>query len=482
MEGATFISNSDIQNQTTDVSVLFKAQRENTNAVAQTTAAQRIVKLKKLLNTVLKYRTAINDALYADFKKPAAEVDLVEIYPLKTEIDLACKQLKKWMQPESVSIPIALLGTKSYIQYEAKGVCLIISPWNFPLSLTFGPLVSAIAAGNTAILKPSEMTPHISALMGKIISEIFEPNEVVVIEGDASVATALLKLPFNHIFFTGAPSIGKVVMRAAAENLASVTLELGGKSPTIVDETANIDRAAKRIMMTKFTNSGQICLAPDYVYVHESKKEEFIAASKKWIPYFFGNTAQKMNDGDFTHMVNARHFARVKKYLDDAVERGAHILLGGNVDAKTNFIEPTLLDNTNENMLLMQEEIFGPLLPIRTFSHLDEVINHINANEKPLATYIFSSSKANQDTILKRTSSGGVTINDAAIHYYNGNLPFGGVNNSGIGKAHGHFGFKDFSNLKAVTVQKSPFSGIEMMYPPYTPRIKKLIDLTIKWL
>ncbi len=482
MLSAPTISNNYIQNETSTVSSIFNAQRANANSIAQTDASQRIAKLKKLEAAVLKYRLDINEALYADFKKPAAEVDLVEIYPLLTEIRLACKKLSTWMQAERVSIPLSLFGTSSYIQYEPKGVCLIISPWNFPVSLTFGPLVSAIAAGNVVVIKPSEMTPHASALMGKIISEIFEPNEVAVVEGDASVATALLKLPFNHIFFTGAPSIGKIVMRAAAENLASVTLELGGKSPTIVDETANIDRAAKRIMMTKFTNSGQICLAPDYIYVHESKKDEFVAASKKWIPYFFGNSPDKMQSGDFTHMVNARHYSRVKKYLDDAVEKGARILAGGNLNESANFIEPTLLDNTNESMLMMQEEIFGPLLPIRTFSHLDEVINHINANEKPLATYIFSSSKSNQRAILKRTSSGGVTINDAAIHYYNGNLPFGGVNNSGIGKAHGHFGFKDFSNLKAVTVQNSPFSGIEMMYPPYTNRIKKLIDLTIKWL
>ncbi len=482
MLSAPTISNNDIQNESSTVSSIFNAQRANANSIAQTNASQRIAKLKKLEAAVLKYRLDINEALYADFKKPAAEVDLVEIYPLLTEIRLACKKLSIWMQAERVPVPLSLFGTSSYIQYEPKGVCLIISPWNFPVSLTFGPLVSAIAAGNVVVIKPSEMTPHASALMGKIITEIFEPNEVAVVEGDASVATVLLKLPFNHIFFTGAPSIGKIVMRAAAENLASVTLELGGKSPTIVDETANIDRAAKRIMMTKFTNSGQICLAPDYIYVHESKKDEFVAASKKWIPYFFGNSPDKMQSGDFTHMVNARHYSRVKKYLDDAIEKGARILAGGNLNESANFIEPTLLDNTNESMLMMQEEIFGPLLPIRTFSHLDEVINHINANEKPLATYIFSSSKSNQRAILKRTSSGGVTINDAAIHYYNGNLPFGGVNNSGIGKAHGLFGFKDFSNLKAVTVQRSPFSGIEMMYPPYTNRIKKLIDLTIKWL
>ncbi len=482
MERTTFISNSDIQNQAADVAAIFNAQRANANAVSQSTATERIAKLKKLEAAVIKYRLDINAALYNDFKKPAAEVDLVEIYPLLTEIRLACKELRRWMKAERVPIPLSLFGTSSYIQYEAKGVCLIISPWNFPVSLTFGPLVSAIAAGNVCVIKPSEMTPHASALMGKIFSDVFEPNEVTVVEGDAAIASALLKLPFNHIFFTGAPSIGKIVMRAAADNLASVTLELGGKSPTIVDETANIDRAAKRIMMTKFTNSGQICLAPDYIYVHESKKEEFVTAAKKWIPYFFGNSPDKMQSGDFTHIVNARHYSRVKKYLDDAVAKGARVLAGGNINESANFIEPTLLDNTTPDMLMMQEEIFGPLLPIRTFAHLDEVINHINANEKPLATYIFSSSKANQNAILKRTSSGGVTINDAAIHYYNGNLPFGGVNNSGIGKAHGLFGFKDFSNLKAVTVQRSPFSGIEMMYPPYTNRIKKLIDLTIKWL
>jgi aldehyde dehydrogenase (NAD+) len=465
-----------------DLQRIFKAQQANRFDVANTSSKERNAKLKKLHEAVLRYRQEIRDAMYADFKKPEGEVDLVEIYPVTSEIKHAVKHLKYWMQPKSVDTPMALLGTSSYIQPEAKGVCLIISPWNFPVNLTINPLVSAIAAGNCCVVKPSEMTPKTAAVLKKIISELFDENEIALVEGDVSVATDLLKLPFNHIFFTGAPSIGKVVMRAAAEHLTSVTLELGGKSPVIVDETANLDAAARRVVAGKYTNCGQICVAPDYVFVHESKKDEFIGLVKKYVSKFYGDSDDARKSGDYTRMVNSRHYNRVKSYLDDAILRGAKIELGGVMDESSNYIPPIVLTNVNQDMLVMQEEIFGPILPIKTFVNISESISYINQYEKPLALYIFSTSKKNQDLILKNTSAGGVTVNDVALHFYNGELPFGGVNNSGIGKAHGHFGFKEFSNEKAVLKQHLPKAGIELMYPPFTKSVKRMIDLTIKWL
>jgi aldehyde dehydrogenase (NAD+) len=467
---------------TNDLQRVFTAQQANRHAVASASYKERMAKLKKLHEAVLRYRQDFRDAMYADFKKPEGEVDLVEIYPVTSEIKHAVKNLKYWMQSKSVDTPMALLGTSSYIQPEAKGVCLIISPWNFPVNLTLNPMISAIAAGNCCIVKPSEMTPHTTAVLKKLIGELFDENEIALVEGDVTVATDLLKLPFNHIFFTGAPAIGKVVMRAAAEHLTSVTLELGGKSPVIVDETANLDAAARRVVAGKYTNCGQICVSPDYVLVHETKKDAFIALIKKYVSKYYGDSDDDRKKGDYAHMVNARHFSRVKSYLDDAILRGAKLELGGVLDETCNYIPPIVLSDVNDKMLVMQEEIFGPILPIKTFTNLTESISYINQHEKPLALYIFSTSKRNQDLILKNTSAGGVTVNDVALHFYNGELPFGGVNNSGIGKSHGHFGFKEFSNEKAVLKQHLPKAGIEFMYPPFTKGVKRLIDLTIKWM
>jgi aldehyde dehydrogenase (NAD+) len=467
---------------TTDIERLFKAQQQNRWNVANTDASTRITKLKRLHEAVLKYRQAFRDALYQDFHKPAGETDLVEIYPVTSEIKHAIKHVRQWMQTRAVDTPMALLGTSGKIQYEAKGVCLIISPWNFPVNLTLNPLISAIAAGNCAILKPSEMIPYTSAVLKQLINETFTENEVAVVEGDVNTATELLKLPFDHIFFTGAPAIGKVVMRAAAEHLTSVTLELGGKSPVIIDETADLDAAARRTVAGKYTNSGQICVAPDYVLVHESKKEALIDKMKTYISKFYGASETERQKGEYTHMVNARHFNRVKSYLDDAILRGAKIEVGGILDSEKNYISPTIITNVTPDMLVMQEEIFGPILPVLTCKNIEEVTGYINQHEKPLALYIFSRKKANQDYILRHTSAGGVTVNDVALHFYNGNLPFGGVNNSGIGKAHGEFGFQEFSNAKAVLKQHMPKAGIEMMYPPFTNKVMKLIDMTIKWL
>jgi len=462
-----------------EIQRIFDALQKNKSKLANTTAKERKVKLDKLHQVILKYRPQIKEALYNDYQKHPSEVDLMEIYPVVTEIKHTSSHLRSWMKPQHVGTPIGLMGSSAYYQYEPKGVVLIISPWNLPVDLTFVPLINAIAAGNAVILKPSENTPHASGLMKKIVAETFEPNEVALVEGGVATATALLDLPFNHIFFTGSPAVGKIVMTAAAKNLSSVTLELGGKSPTIVDESANIEMAARRISWGKFLNNGQVCLSPDYIFVHKNKKEAFIKAVKKYIKsYYSEDPAQETS---YARIVNNNHHSRVTNYIKDAVEKGATIEVGGKSDATGNYLEPTVLSNLSKDSTIMQEEIFGPIMPILEFTNISEVIAAINAKEKPLALYIYSSNKKNIKNIIANTSAGGVCVNHNAVHYFNSHLPFGGVNNSGIGKGHGFFGFQAFSNAKGVLKQHIP-NALELMLPPYNTNLKQmLINLTVKY-
>lgn len=459
---------------------IFDAQRENQYNIGNTTAAERKAKIKALQHAVeVEYRDAIREACRKDLGKSVAEADLTEVFPVVSEAKFAARNVKKWMKPHKVSTPVSLLGASSWIKYEPKGVCLIISPWNFPFNLTFGPLVSAIAAGNCAIIKPSEMTPNCSALMREIVGKLFKENEIALIEGGVETSTALLELPFNHIFFTGAPSVGKIVMAAAAKNLASVTLELGGKSPTIVDETADIKTAATMIAWGKFANNGQICIAPDYVFVHESKRRDLTEALQNKLNEFYGEKVEKSDS--YARFVNERHFNRVKNYVEDAVKKGAKIITGGEGRESEKFLAPTLVEDAPFDSELMQNEIFGPVLPLFSYKDLSEPIEFIKQNEKPLALYIYSKSNANINKILDNTRAGGSVINNNDVQFFNHNLPFGGVNNSGIGKGHGKFGFEAFSNARGVMKQILP-SGLQLMMPPYTDFKRKLIELTIKWL
>ena len=463
----------------TDVKAIFDRQVNHQRIVARSSAKERIQKLKKLHKAVLNNKEKIRKALHEDYRKHPSEVDLTEIYPVTGDLKHTISHLRRWMRPQHVNTPLSLMGSSSWIHYEPKGVCLIISPWNFPLNLTFGPMISAIAAGNCIVLKPSEHTPHISQVMADMISELFDPEEITVVQGGIENSKALLELPFNHIFFTGAPSIGKIVMAAAAKNLSSVTLELGGKSPTIVDETANIKTAAKRIAWSKCLNNGQVCIAPDYIYVHESKKTELIDAINANIKKMYGESIGQSES--YCRIVNNKHFNRVKSYMDEAMNHDVKIEGGGKMDGDQDFIEPTIISNVNAEMDLMLHEIFGPLLPIITYTHLDEALDKINKKEKPLALYIYSRKKKNINKIINETSAGGTCINHSAIHFFNNNLPFGGVNNSGIGKAHGKYGFEAFSNARAILKQWSPMSAIEFMAPPYTDLKQKMIDLSIKY-
>ena len=458
---------------------IFEAQSKNQFAVANAPISERKQKLKQLLQAIeVTFRQEIRDALLADYGKHPAEVDLSEVFPVTSELKHAISRLNNWTSPQSVDTPLAFIGSSSWIQYEPKGVCLIISPWNFPINLTFGPLVSAIAAGNTVIIKPSEHTPHASALIKKIIASLFNPNEIAVVEGATEASTELLKLPFHHIFFTGSPAIGKIIMAAAAKNLTSFTLELGGKSPTIVDESANIEAAAKRTVWGKYTNNGQVCIAPDYVFVHESKKTAFVEALQKQIQAFFGENPNKSDN--LTKIVNSHHLGRLKGYLDQALSVGAKVITGGKLNAIDNSFEPTVLENVPMDADMMTNEIFGPFLPIYTYNSISEPIDFINKNEKPLALYIYSKDSKNTKHILKNTRAGSTCINNNDVQFFNNNLPFGGVNNSGFGKSHGKFGFEAFSNARSVYKQHIP-GALELLMPPYNNFKKTMIDLTIKW-
>ena len=455
---------------------VFERQAATALRLRSSTADERIAKIRKLRDVVIARSDEWYAAAYADFKKPPGEVDLAEILPICVEANDAIANLRKWMKPKRVWPTMLTLGTRSYVQYVPRGRCLIIGPFNYPINLTLGPLVSAIAAGNTAILKPSELTPHMSALIARVVREVFAEDEVAIFEGEADVAQALQELPFDHIFFTGSPAIGKFVMAAAAKNLASVTLELGGKSPTIVDASANLKLAASNIMWAKFANSGQTCIAPDYVYVHESVKDRWVECCREELTRAYGTTlTDQQASPHLAHIVNARHTARVKALLDDANVRGARTLVGGGAVGGTCFIQPTLLDTIAADARIMDEEIFGPLLPVIGYSQIDEVIASVNAGPKPLALYIYSQNDANIDKVLARTASGGACVNHSLMQFLHGNLPFGGVNNSGIGNAHGHYGFRTFSHERGVVRTQFSFAATLFKAGEVPPMVRKLI-------
>lgn len=460
---------------------VFELQAATALRLRSSTAQERIAKIRKLRDAVIAHTEDWYRAAYDDFKKPPGEVDLAEILPICVEANDAISNLKNWMKPKRVWPTLLTAGTRSYVQYMPRGRCLIIGPFNYPVNLTLGPLVSAIAAGNTAILKPSELTPHLSALIAQVVREVFTEDEVAIFEGEADVAQALQELPFDHIFFTGSPAIGKFVMAAAAKNLASVTLELGGKSPTIVDASANLKLAASNIMWAKFANSGQTCIAPDYVYVHESVKDRWVECCREELQRAYGSTlADQQRSPHLAHIVNPRHTARVKALLDDANARGAQTLVGGGVVADACFIQPTLLDKIAADARIMKEEIFGPLLPIIGYSQIDEVIASINAGPKPLALYIYSQTNANIDKVLTNTASGGACVNHSLMQFLHGNLPFGGVNNSGIGNAHGHYGFKAFSHERGVVRTQFSLAATLFKAGEVSPMIRKLIKSAFK--
>lgn len=458
----------------------FDNLKELTKALRVSSLAKRKEKLTGLRQWIHKNRPAIHEAMYNDFRKAPVEVDGIEIFHVLNEIKLASNSLEEWAAPKKVDAPITMLGTRSFIQYEPRGVCLIISPWNYPFSLAVGPLISAIAAGNAVVIKPSELTPNVSGLLARMVREIFTDNSVVVFEGGPEVSKELLSLPFDHIFFTGSPAIGKVVMKAAAENLTSVTLELGGKSPTIVTDSANINDAAERSAVAKFVNNGQTCVAPDYILVDEKIADKFVERFIQKTEKLFAERGSFENSGNYCRIVNDRHFKRLNEILQDALQRGATLKWGGETNPESRFMHPVVLTNVPLNTRILEEEIFGPIIPILTYKKIEDAIAIVNSKPKALALYVFTSSSKIRNLVLNQTSSGGVCINDCGIHFLHHNLPFGGVNNSGIGKSHGHFGFLAFSNEKPVLKQRSGFTSVKAFYPPYTAASKKMMDWFLK--
>lgn len=452
---------------------------DNKKILNNSSARTRIKKLKKLKEIILKNRVKIKEALKKDFKKNPSEVDLTEIFPVVSEINFTINNLRKWMKDEYVRTPLTLLGSKSFIRYEAKGVVLIITPWNFPINLSFISLINAVSAGNSVLIKPSEITSETSYVIKDIIEESFDEKEVSVVLGGVDLAKEILKLKFNHILFIGSPTIGSEVMKSASVHLSSVTLELGGKSPTVIDKNCDLNKAAKRVVWAKLINNGQVCIAPDYVLIHEDIKNKFIKLVINNIKKFYGDNVN--NSESYCRIVNKNHFKRLKNLIDDSLKKNSKILYGGKTDSNENYIEPTLIENIDKDSKIFNEEIFGPILPIFTFKKIDEAIRFINKKNKPLALYIFSSDNKNISKVLEETSSGGVCINHNTLHYSNYNLPFGGIGNSGFGRCHGEFGFKELSNKKSIFKQFMPFSPTDILIPPYNSFKQKIINLILKY-
>jgi aldehyde dehydrogenase (NAD+) len=377
---------------------------------------------------------------------------------------------------------MTFLGTKAHVQYEPRGSSLIIAPWNYPFNLAVCPLISAISAGCTAIIKPSEMTPHVSSLIHLMIGELFEENHVCVLEGGLDASQALLAQPFDHIFFTGSPAVGKIVMRSASEHLGSVTLELGGKSPVIITKNADLKDAAKKIASTKFINCGQTCVAPDFVLIPRSVRPEFVNHLQEAITTLYDREGTRLElSPDYGRIVNERHFSRLNELVADASGKGAIIARGGKNIPDEKFIEPTILTHVSTAMSVMEDEIFGPILPIVDYEDLEQALDLVNEMPKPLALYAFSKSSKELNYIFQKTSSGGAVANDCILHFLHPELPFGGVNNSGIGKSHGHYGFLEFSNQKGVLKQRIGLTMASLLYPPYNKVKRMVIDGLLKY-
>lgn len=467
--------NEQVKNQIDDV---FARQQCYALELRKSDYKQRLAVLDRFEQAFRESEEKIYQSAADDFSKPQAEVDMSEIMAVLAELKHVRKNLKKWMKPISVMPTASMIGTSSKIVKEPKGVTLVVSPWNYPFNLTFGPMIWSIAAGNTVIIKPSEMTPNMSAVIADIVERAFRPEEVSLFQGEADVASYLTALPFDHIFFTGSPAVGKHVMAAAAKNLTSVTLELGGKSPVIVDKSVNIKKAVQSIAWGKFSNNGQTCIAPDYLYVHESVKDQFVRELTACVEkqYGLGNNAK--DNGDYCKVVNTSHYNRINRLLEDAKSQGGKLITGGQIDDAGRFIAPTLIEGMASDSAIMEEEIFGPLLPVITFSNIEEVIDVVNSKPKPLALYIYSTDKRNIDKVLCETSAGDTCVNQTMMHFLHHNLPFGGVNNSGIGKSGGVWGFNAFTHERSVLNDK--FSSASMLHPPYTPKVRKLIKMAIK--
>ena len=447
---------------------------------------QRKEWIDRLINSIIEYQDKIPVAISKDFSHRSETSSLLtDVASSIASLKIAKNNIKQWMKPSKRKVSpaiLGLLGAKLRVEYQPLGTIGLISPWNFPVVLTFGPLGSIFAAGNRVMIKPSEFTPRTSELMKNMFEDNFSEEEVAVITGGPEVGADFSSLPFDHLLFTGATSIGKHVMRAASENLVPVTLELGGKSPVIISDNSNFDVSVNRIMAGKTLNAGQICLAPDYVFVPEAKKDNFISQSKEIITKMFPTLKE---NPDYTSVINQRHFDRLKGYITEAQEKGAEVIeinpSNEDFDQQPNHkIPPTLIINPDEDLSVMKEEIFGPVLPIKTYSDISETINYINSKDRPLGLYYFGEDTKEMDNVLKNTTSGGVTINDVVFHVAQDNAPFGGVGPSGTGSYHGVEGFKNFSHAKTIYSQTKFDSLINIFRPPYGSKARNALKMQIK--
>lgn len=432
----------------------------------------RLESLQKLKKILINHEDELADALQKDLNKSKEEVFMTEIGFTLTELSYMEKRLKKFMKTKKVKTPLAQFHSSSFVVPEPYGNTLIMSPWNYPITLSFGPMIGAIAAGNTVILKPSNYSFNISMVMKKLINQFFDENYIAVVTGGREENNELLDEKFDYIFFTGSPIVGRIVMEKAAKNLTPVCLELGGKSPCIIDKGTNVDLAAKRIAFGKSINSGQTCVAPDYLFVHEYDKHKFIDSYKKYIKEFYGENPLEYDK--MVHIINQKHYDRLKSLFENE-----NIIFGGACDDQKLLIEPTLIDNIDGNSLIMQEEIFGPILPILTYKDIDDVIKFVNSREKPLALYFFSENKNNEDKMLRQCSFGGGCINDTIIHIASDSMPFGGVGNSGMGTYHGKASFDIFTHYKSI-LKKYNWIDLPMRYLPYNEKKSKLIRFFLK--
>ena len=448
-------------------------------------AEERIDRIDRAIDLLVTHGDALNKAMAEDFgHRSLDQSGLTDIAGSIGPLKHSKKHLRKWMRPEkrSVDFPLNLLGSKARVEFQPKGVVGIISPWNFPVQLTFAPLANVFAAGNRAMIKPSEFTEKTSDLMKELLEKYYSDEEVAVVTGGPDVGAAFSKLAFDHLVFTGATSIAYHVMRAAADNLVPLTLELGGKSPVILGRSANVEKAANRIMAGKTLNAGQICLAPDYAFVPEEKTRDFVGAAQVAVEKMFP-TEMKDND-DYTSVVNQRHFDRLNSYLDDARSKGAEVVeinpTGENFSQQPHHkMAPHLVLNPTDDMKVMQDEIFGPILPIKTYTDTSDAVAYVNANPRPLGLYYFGEDAGERDHVLNRTTSGGVTVNDVIFHVAQEDLPFGGVGPSGMGAYHGKDGFYEFSHKKAIYTQTGS-EMLAMMRPPYTDAFRKQVSGRIK--
>jgi aldehyde dehydrogenase (NAD+) len=469
------------QDPRTEIRRLFDLQAASRWPVARSTASERRKKLQRFKASLEKHRAALAEGIRRELGRAPEESEVIDIHPSLDEINYAIAHLAEWMRPEPVEAPLLLADTASEIRWEPRGQVLVLSPWNYPILVTIAPLVGAIAAGNVVILKPSEKVPETNRALRTVLAEAFPENEVAMVEGDASVAEALLELPFDHVLFTGSTRVGKLVMAAAAKNLTSVTLELGGKSPAIVAPDAHLLRAAHAIAWGKFVNDGQTCVAPDYALIQEGQLQAFVDGLRAALEGSYGPTSGWATNPELARLVDSGAFARVKGLLDDAVQRGARVVIGGDANPGQRYLAPTVLVDVPADAPVLQEEIFGPVLPVVTYRTFEDALAYVRSRPKPLALYVFSRKNSTVDATLAETTSGGVSVNNTLLHLANPGLPFGGVGASGMGNYHGRAGFRTFSHERSVLRQQgNPMS--RWLAPPYTSRMNRIVARLARWL